>query len=560
MNNSFPHEPTVSQLYNVINLLYSCMDDYLYVYDFKKDSYYISPKAEERFAMPSNPFYQVEKRLASIVHPEDFPLLQADLADILHGNKDVHNLHYRWLSKTGEPLWINCRGRVVRAADGSSSYMVGCINETGAKQRADNVSGLLGESSLHTYIQSLSTQCPTGFLLRLGIDNFKDINENLGLEYGDQILRKTADCISACIEPGQQLFRIVADEFIVLDILGGTTADAEALYKNIRKKIDQFIMENHYEVVYTISAGILGSSLPDSTYVTLMKLSEFSLNEAKRHGKNRSYVFQEKDYSEYIHRKKLIRAMRHAVHNDCSGFEVYFQPIVTASTEKLRGAEALLRFSSIETGPLSPAEFIPLLEETGLIIPVGKWVLAQAIDACKKWRHAIPDFTIHVNLSYVQIMKSHILSEIIAGIDNALLSPTSISVELTESGYLESNPHFTKLWIRLKEYGVPLALDDFGTGYSNLHCLYDLSPDVIKIDRSFTVKALKNNYEYNMLMHIIDMAHSIYLKVCIEGIETPDELDKINQMKPDYIQGYYFGRPCSPEEFTANYIRSASTA
>lgn len=558
MNNPVHHDLTVSQLCDVINLLYPCMDDFLYVYDLKNDSYYISPNAQERFFLPSNPFHHVEKKLAAVVFSEDLPMLQADLADVLKGGKDIHNLHYRWLSKDGEPLWINCRGRVVRDSDGNPSYMVGCINETGIKQRADNVSGLLGESSLRSSLQALNDLCPSGFILRLGIDDFKDINENLGIEYGDRILRKTADCISSCIQPGQQLYRVVADEFVVLDILGGTIEHAQRLYKNIRRSIDKFIMENHYEVVYTISAGILAGPVPDSSYVNLMKLSEFSLNEAKRNGKNRSYVFQPEDYAAYMHRKKLIRAMRHAIHNNYSGFAVYFQPIMNVSTGKLRGAESLLRFQSEETGPLSPVEFIPLLEETGLIIPVGKWVLKQAIDACLEWCSVIPGFSLNVNLSYVQIMKSHILNEIVAGIEAALLSPTSIIVELTESGYLESNPHFTKLWSCLKEYGVPLALDDFGTGYSNLHCLYDLSPDIIKIDRSFTLKALSNDYEYNLLMHIIEMAHSIYLKVCIEGIETKEELDKINQLNPDYIQGYYFGHPCSREEFAARYIENAA--
>lgn len=201
MNNPVHHELTVSQLCDVINLLHPCMDDFLYVYDLTNDYFVISPNALDRFIMPSNAFHHVEKGLASVVLPEDYPLLQEDLTDILKGSKDMHNLHYRWLSKDGEPLWINCRGRVVRNADGTPSYMVGCINETGAKQRADNVSGLLGESSLHTYIQSLSTHCPSGFLLRLGIDDFKDINENLGVEYGDQILKRPPTVLQHVLNP-----------------------------------------------------------------------------------------------------------------------------------------------------------------------------------------------------------------------------------------------------------------------------------------------------------------------------------------------------------------------
>ncbi|NLL80518.1 MAG: EAL domain-containing protein [Clostridiales bacterium] len=547
--------PTVAQLCDVIELLYPCMDDYLYVYDLKNDFYFISPNALDRFLMPSNQFHDVEKTHEQFVYPADLPLLQEDLADIVNGKKSGHNLHYRWVGHDKQPLWINCRGRVVKDENGLPSYMIGCINETGAKQRADNVSGLLGEASLRTLMQSITNRNPAGFIMRLGIDDFKDINENLGIEYGDQILKRTADCIASCIQPGQQLFRIVADEFIILDLLGGTTEDAVHLYKHIRQAIDLFIKENHYEAVYTISAGILSNRfLADSSYANVMKLSEFSLNEAKRNGKNRCYVFLPENYDAFLRRKKLLHTLRHAVHHNFDGFEVYFQPITYASSRQLRGAEALLRFHNEETGPVSPFEFIPLLEETGLIIPVGRFVLNQALAACQKWRGIVPGFSVSINLSYIQVMKSHILNEIIEGVQEYLLSPSSIIIELTESGYLESNPHFTKLWSKLKEYGIALALDDFGTGYSNLHYLHDLNPNIIKIDRSFTLKALRNDYEYNLLIHIIEMVHSLGLLVCIEGIETQEELNKINQLKPDYIQGYFFGKPCSYADFEAAFI------
>lgn len=557
---SFDHpSATVAQLCEVIALLAPCMDDYLYVYDLNNDYYYISPDALDRFLLPSNEFHHVAEMHSKFVYPEDFAILQEDLAQVASGQKDSHNLHYRWLGLDEQPLWINCRGRVVKLEDGTW-YMIGCINETGDKKKADNVSGLLGESSMHAIIQALDDQFRQGFVLRLGIDDFKDINENLGIEYGDRILRKTAECIASCISPQQQLFRIVADEFIVLDLFGGTAEDALTLYKEIRQAIDSFIEENLYEAVYTISAGILDSRhTEDHSFSNTMKLSEFALNEAKRNGKNNCYIFLQDDYARFQRKRKNIRVLRQAVHHNFEGFEAYFQPIMMASTGRLRGAETLLRFSSEETGRLSPVEFIPLLEETGLIIPVGRWVLHQALAACQKWHQIVPDFVISVNLSYVQVMKSHILNEIIAGVEEYLLSPSDVVIELTESGYLESNPHFQSLWKHLKEYGVLLSIDDFGTGYSNLHCLYDLNPNNIKIDRSFTSKALTNDYEYNLLIHIIEMVHSIGLKICIEGIETKEELDKVNRLNPDYIQGYYFGRPCSFSEFEENYVTKTIT-
>ena len=174
--------------------------------------------------------------------------------------------------------------------------------------------------------------------------------------------------------------------------------------------------------------------------------------------------------------------------------------------------------------------------------------------ACSKIQQYIPDFRVSVNLSYIQVLRSNVLNEILDGVSHYNLKKGSILIELTESGFLESNANFISFCDGLRKHEIPLALDDFGTGYSNFHYLYNLSPNTIKIDRSFTLKALNNDYEYNLLKYVVDMTHSIDLKLCIEGIETKTELDKICEMKPDYIQGYYFGKPCALEQFLDDFI------
>ena len=242
--------------------------------------------------------------------------------------------------------------------------------------------------------------------------------------------------------------------------------------------------------------------------------------------------------------------------HDFEGFEVYFQPIVDASNYELRGAESLMRFSLPDGERISPAEFIPILEETGLIIPAGKWLMRRALCMCKKWQEYIPDFKINVNLSYIQVIKSQVLKEIMGAIEEYDLAPESVGIELTESGYLDSNLHFKKLWNGLRKNGVQIILDDFGTGYSNLHCLGDLEPDYIKIDRSFTMKALNREYEHNLMTQIIEMSHSLELAICVEGIETDQELSEMCKLGPDYIQGYYFGKPEGEGAFEQKFIHS----
>ena len=580
--NSFSRE----QMEYIVELFNPCMDDYLYVFDLQKDCYKISKHATERFLLPGDNFDDAAKAHHTFVYSEDQSRLDDEFRRIMGGEIVFHNMHYRWLDRAGKPVWINCRGRVLNDADGKPHFLVGCINEIGQKQKADNVSGLLGESSLSAYVEQFEDGLPDGFFLRIGIDDFRDINGDFGMEYGDYILKSTADCIAENIKPSQRLYRILADEFMVVDFSGGDMEAATELYKNIRKSLDTFIEENGYKSVFTISAGAVDTAKTSGTYENIMKLSEYALNTAKDQGKNRCYIYMQEDYDVFLRKKQITRQLHHAVNHGFEGFETYYQPIVDTKTRRLVGAEALMRFSmpercedgetkkeavcvgeddhdaeeKVRWERISPVEFIPLLEETGLIIPAGKWMLHQAISTCSRWQKYIPNFRININLSYVQVMKSRVLTEILTALRLYGLEPSAVGIELTESGYLDTNTHFQKLWDGLKKNGVLVILDDFGTGYSNLHCLGDLRPNYIKIDRSFTLKALNNQYEHDLMTQIITMTHKLDLTICVEGIETEDEFAKISELDPDYIQGFLFGKPQPAEEFYENLIKPAIAA
>lgn len=549
---------TIEQFQECINILNTTMNDYLYLFDLRNDYYFISNNAMERFNLPANSFHDVVANMAMVTVPEDMALLVSDIDRIVNHGQQGHNLQYRWIGRDGRPVWINCRGRVINGTDGAPAYLFGCVNEIGTKQKADNVSGLLMEESLHNELNLQCGEDANGFLIRIGIDNFKEINENKGLEYGDMIIRKTAECIQAALLPGQKVYRVVADEYMIVDFADRSLEDAVRLYQKIQNQVNSFIVEQCYEVFYTISAGIIElSRVVNKAYHNLMKLSEFSLNEAKNMGKNKYYIYKREDYNEFLSKKELTSMLLWAVNHDFEGFETYFQPIMDIREGKLCNAETLLRFRSEKTGMISPGQFIPLLEESNLIIPVGKWVLEQAMKACAKIRETLPDFKVSVNLSYIQVLKSNVLSEILEGLEKFHLSADSIIVELTESGLLESNSFFYNFCEGLKENGIPLALDDFGTGYSNFRYLYDLQLNTIKIDRSLTLKALNGIHEHNMLAHMSEMVHDIDLKLCIEGIETKEELDKISEIDPDYIQGYYFGKPCPFKQFMEQFVEKA---
>ena len=531
----------------IVSLDY-CVNDYLYILDVENDEYFISPHATVRFKMDNAYFKNPVKEFKKFVYYKDYDLVVEDLNKILSGEKTYHNMQYRWLNDESLPVWINCRGRAI-IENHQVKYLIGCINEIGKKQYADNVSGLLGEESFKNFIYPIHEDITQGFILRIDIDDFKNINENFGVKYGDVVLKQVGNCIKKLLTKNQQLYRIVADEFIVMDVVG-SKEDARALYNAIRRSITCYVESINYDIYLTISAGILDfHDYPNKSYNSIMQWTEFALNQSKTNGKNTYTIFKQEDYQEFLRKNKLTKELHKAVNQQFKGFEVYFQPIIDMKTEKIHSMEALLRFECDEFGKISPLEFIPLLEESDLIIPVGRWVLDQALKAVSMFSN----IKVQINMSYVQVLKTPALNDILNIIKNYKIENNQLVIELTESGFIESNKNFIDFCNGLKKENILLALDDFGTGYSNFHYLYNLKPDYIKIDRTLMKNALSNEYENMLLKHMVDMAHSVGVKICIEGIEEKEELERIMLLKPDYIQGFYYGRPVSLSVFMESY-------
>ncbi len=552
--------PDFRTLCDIAKLFASCMNDYLYVMDLTHDVYFITENALNRFALPANTFSDTRNTFRSFVHSEDIDMLLADLDEIISGKKDEHNLKYRWLGVDGYPVWINCRGNLLLTAAGAPHLMFGCINEIGNSQTAaDNISGLLGESSLHERIRQLMPSLKEAMFMRLGIDEFKLVNERHGTDYGDFVLREVAACIKRSLGPGQYVYRIVSDEFMVLDLSGANYNEMNRLYHRIRSKVDDLVSREHYKAIYTISAGLVALKDTDGKqhdytgYSETMKLSEFALSEAKTRGRNQLYFFRQEDYSAFLRKRYLNSCLSQAVSDNFRGFELNFQPLVTTKEEGLYAAEALLRFRTPVDELISPIEFIPLLEESSLIIPVGRWIIRNALAFCKTMRERYPKFRVSINLSYIQLLKTALFDDIKGMLDELSLPPDCLITELTESGHLEDSAAVRSVWSKLKAIGVGIALDDFGKGYSNLTNIGNLRPSIIKIDRSFTLKALENSYEFDLLLHIIKLVHNLGLDLVVEGIETSDELARITLLKPDYIQGYYYSKPCTQKEFMNKY-------
>lgn len=542
---------------DLIELFAPCMDDYLYIIDLQKNTFKISQAAVNRFMISGNSFDDAVNSFQYFVYKEDRSMIAEDLQCIIEGKEKDHNLYYRWLDKNGMPVWINCRGKVIDDKDGKPHYLIGCVNEIGDTQRADNVSGLLGERELRSYISSHVKDSSSEYLIHIGIDGFNAINGTLGVDYGNYVLKSVADCINSCLSDNQKLYHIVADEYMIIDLESHAKDDVMLLQKKICKKIEEFIISEKYKVVFTISTGIIYAKMLLKYYDEYRKIAVFSLKQAKSMGGNGVYFFEKEDYELFLRKEKIKSALRNAVANGFEGFDVYYQLIMDCDSGHMIGAEALMRFSMYQDKkkePVSPVEFIPLLEETGLIIPAGRYVLNKAVSMCHEMRQYIPEFKINVNISYIQMVKSDIWKDIHSSIKQYDLPPECLCAELTESGYTDMTPYFYKLRKKFEEKNLQFVLDDFGTGFSNLHCIVNMKPNYVKLDNDFTAKAMSNARDFELLKKIVEMVHSIDIRICIEGIEKEEWYQKLKEIHVDYLQGYLFGKPCEKNQFLNKFI------
>lgn len=541
---------------SLIDLIAPCMDDYLYIIDLKNNTLRTSQSAVERFRLSDIFMNDAITHLRALVYEKDRKLFENHKCKIYDGYEKKYNLLCRLLNKNNLPVWINCRGEVIDDEEGKPSYIIGCMNETGTRQRADNISGLLGEKEMASYLYSQPKEKLSGYFIQIGINDFGTINNVQGQIYGNYILKRVAECIAECLSSDQRIYHLVTDQYMLVDMLSKSQDEVVQLFNRIGEKIDEFIVDENYKSIFSVSAGVTDIATLAEGAVECRKKSDFSLKCAKKRGRGNIYFFEAEDYKATLRKNTILSALRSATVNDFEGFEVYYQPILDDNTDRIIGAEALLRFfmhSDEGDVMISPVEFIPLLEESRLIIPVGEFVLNEAAKMCREMQQYIADFRVNINVSYIQIMRGSMANKILSAIQANNLRPESICIEMTESGFMDMTPCFCSFRKKLDENNIQFIIDDFGTGYSNLRYISEMNPDYVKIDKDFTAMAMRSEKDHELFRKIIEMVHSVNIKICIEGIEKEEWACAMKEIHVDYMQGYLYGRPCEKDAFLNNY-------
>ncbi len=546
---------TADDMNEVMHMVQNFSDSFCFTTDFTTGEGWFNGGAEKYFEMPGCYYNNSSEVMMNLCYEEDRAAFEADMKACATGLKNDHYMVFRWYNKEHKVEWVEGRGYCLNLGNGHR-VMIGRIREIGQRQKADNITGLQKEVRFQQKIQPILEKEPNKirYCIRFGIDNLKEINEKDGTEAGDEILTEVADFITNAVAKAVDVYRLTADEFLVMVMADSEVPSPRTVYDRVTRKIASTVRKRDYSRFYTVSAGVLEKNFTGMKYEEVMHNTEFAMYQAKRNGKNQMVFFDQSAYNRYLSGLHIREIMQKSIKDDFKGFDVFYQPIISKDGYKLDGAEALLRWHDEDGSYISPSVMIPILEDSSMIIPVGKFVLRQAAQACSTWRKYIPDFWISVNLSYVQVRQSDVAKEINKVLNEFKLPSDSLVIEVTESGYIQTDIRCKLLFNTLREKNIDVAIDDFGTGYSNLRYIRDMNAQIVKLDRSFVIQALEDTYEFTVLSNVIKMMHEVGMLVCVEGIEKQDELDKINITEPDYIQGFFFGRPVNTADFEKMYL------
>lgn len=545
MKNEFPvyREELISNYLNVLKILQKSTDDYLFLWDIARDEFWYFDEIDREYEVHITGTPTVTaKEVERFVYAEDRQMIADDLQMVAAGIKAEHNLNYRWLNRKGEPVWINCRGRVIMDDKGKPFVMVGRVSDTLLRYLYNPMTKLFNKEKL--FMDFSDNSIAEGYLMLVCIDNMANINLERGRSYGNQVIKKTAYVLEHC-DRVQNVWHVEGNCFaLYMDV--SEEAEAEKIYQQLLDELAE---------ICTISAGAVPND--GRTFESAHDLyagAELTLEKAKAIGPKTLSFFTEEDFEKKVQSMRLLDELRTSVKSGCKGFYLHYQPLVLSGNYQIYGAEALLRYHSEVFGAVYPDEFIPLLEQSKLIKEVGIWVLETALHQCREWRKWLPKMHINVNFSAVQLEDYNVAERVLKVLERTHMPGEALTIELTESIQLHKVQYLNEIFRLWKEAGIELSIDDFGTGYASMGYLKELDVAEIKIPKLFVEHIDEETYNYRLISNMIHFAKNNDIRICCEGVEEIKELAVLEELAPNLIQGYLFARPCAAELFERSFL------
>ncbi len=499
-------------------------------------------------------------RFHSVFHAEDLPKALELQASLLVGSIPSFSVELRFRKKNGQAIWVNLTLSILRDERNCPRHLVALIADISGRKRSeeqihflanhDTLTKLPNRNFLLEKLGNILAQAESSnqklAILLLDLDRFKLVNDSLGHAAGDRLMSFCGQYIAGCLEHGDISARLGSDEFAIVCSKAETVEAISSFSEKILGAVATPTRMEDMDIAVTGCIGIAVYPDDGEDISTLLRKADAAMYCAKDAGGNHYRFYSDDMDVRTMDHLILVNDLRHAIERE--EFVIHYQPQVDLVTGEMTAVEALLRWNHPKRGTIPPSEFIMLAEETGIIIPIGEWVLEMACRQARKWHDlGMENLRIAVNLSVRQFHKQNLVETVAAALNGSGLAPRYLELEITESAIMRNAEESVRTLQRLKEMGVRISIDDFGTGYSSLSYLKEFPIDKIKIDQSFVENIASSPDNAALANGIISLAHSIKLSVTAEGVENVSQLNLLSDSRCDAIQGFYFCTPLPAE-------------
>ncbi len=539
-------------------------NDGLWDWDLKTNKICYSNRWKEMLGFNDDEISDTPDEWLSRIHQEDHDRVRASIDAYLEGTASNFEIEYRIRHFSDNYLWMMAKGLAIRTSSGRATRFAG--SQTDVSERKSNEAQMIYDA-LHDTLTSIPNRTllldrirqslvrrkrypKTSFaIIFIDLDRFRLVNESLGHIHGDELLQLISARLKETIPIGDTVARLGGDEFSILLQDIDRVRDVEVIAKDIQNSFSKPFFLGDREVFASASMGIAHSDNDYKTPEEILRDSELAMYRAKRDGKSQSIVFQPHFRQSSLSPIDLDTDLRRALDRD--EMELHYQPIISMRDRTISGFEALLRWSHRSRGVISPNEFIPLAEETGLIYDLGQWVLGKAckqIAAWNKSKKKEDQLEISINLSSRQFSDPNLVEGIVENIEKSGFDAEFLKIEITESALMQNAQRSVSMLNQLKDLNIKVCVDDFGTGYSSLSYLHTFPIDTLKIDRSFVHDMSRNFRNMEIIRTIIMLAHNLKLDVIAEGVETGEQDAQLSALGCQFAQGFYFSRPINSSD------------
>lgn len=520
---------------------------FVFICDMKHDYSRWSKAAVEYFGMPSEYMYKAGPIWIEKIHPDDRKTYSDSMDALFTGHALSHNMQYRAMKPNGEYDLCTCRGIVMRDTNGDPDYFCGSIRNHNIHRQADQLTGLRNQYGFFDDVQWALEHKRPGRIVLVGISKFSEINEVHGYDFGNKILQSFGRYLYSHTGSEGMVYRLDGTKFAIMT--KRSVEQIEKSYSELRAAFRAGTPIDDKYIILDLNAGLITVDNFNIDHSTVYACLNFVYNESKQRRQGDLVEFRNDLNDRNRQRIEKFHAIRASIMRQYKGFFLLYQPVVDSHSEKLIGAEALLRWKSEEYGVVPPDHFIPLLERDPLFPDLGEWIIKKAISDGGKILAEYPDFIMNVNLSYTQLEKPDFVDMVLRLLEETGYPAEHLCFEITERCRLLDMELLTNVLVKLRSRGVKIALDDFGTGFSSIGIVKNLPFDYIKIDRSFVQRIEVDAKERELIKSFVGVALTFGAEVCVEGIETEGMRNILQSYNVHSFQGYYYAKPLEYDAF-----------